>query len=374
MSRYIRPIAGHRSYPHGPRSDELDAIVSWYICSGLAPGRLSETYSALMHLLGAKVEYDADGEGQPVLRPNEEMVERLAQYAESCAERFVADGHQVDGSESALFFGVLRCIAFSTSATMQTIASGSWFDQGMPTIEVGHKAAASLMVTGLTEDVLEGAKMPFNTFYVTAPTGMLFLEDGGGVVHSIRRLRYSLFLGPLGAPMYFFDAVAGDAKATALHGAYRSLWELFASDVHGSMQDDPFRLQLSPGGLDDRNSTLARRLLVNLGLLLTEKENYKAAGRGHERFASSRRRWEAAPTKRVFKVTKSVSHDFRSVVSAYGAGNGKKLNLQSFVMGHWKMQAHGQGRSLRERLFVEAYWRGPEDAPIAKRSHKLCAK
>ena len=46
-------------------------------------------------------------------------------------------------------------------------------------------------------------------------------------------------------------------------------------------------------------------------------------------------------------------------------------SVQTLVRGHWKHQPHGKGRSERKYIFVEPYWRGPEDAPITVRPHAL---
>ena len=43
-----------------------------------------------------------------------------------------------------------------------------------------------------------------------------------------------------------------------------------------------------------------------------------------------------------------------------GAKEGWRLRAKHVVVGHWKMQAYGEGRKLRKRIWVEPYWRGPE--------------
>ncbi|WP_431858753.1 hypothetical protein [Azospirillum sp.] len=47
---------------------------------------------------------------------------------------------------------------------------------------------------------------------------------------------------------------------------------------------------------------------------------------------------------------------------------GWQLGWRSSVAGHFKMQPHGPGRSLRKLIFVDAYERGPDDGP---RKHRL---
>lgn len=41
------------------------------------------------------------------------------------------------------------------------------------------------------------------------------------------------------------------------------------------------------------------------------------------------------------------------------------------VRGHWRNQAHGQGRSERKLIAIEPYWRGPEMAEVVTRPYKV---
>jgi len=67
-----------------------------------------------------------------------------------------------------------------------------------------------------------------------------------------------------------------------------------------------------------------------------------------------------------------VKHDFRDRVRDYVEGKSHSApNVQVLVSGHHKMQPHGPGNSLRKLIWREPFWRGPEDAPIAIRPHKL---
>ena len=56
-----------------------------------------------------------------------------------------------------------------------------------------------------------------------------------------------------------------------------------------------------------------------------------------------------------------------------GTEAGERLHERHIVGGHWKWQPFGKERRLRKRIFVAAYVRGPEDAPlVAKpRVHRL---
>lgn len=53
-----------------------------------------------------------------------------------------------------------------------------WYDNGLPTIELGHKLAASLLMTKVPKDVLQDIKMPFPAFRINVPSGLLNFTDG----------------------------------------------------------------------------------------------------------------------------------------------------------------------------------------------------
>src|SRR5690606_22541465 len=53
-----------------------------------------------------------------------------------------------------------------------------WYDNGLPTIELGHKLAASLLMTKVPKDVLEDIKLPFPAFRINVPSGLLDFTDG----------------------------------------------------------------------------------------------------------------------------------------------------------------------------------------------------
>lgn len=54
-----------------------------------------------------------------------------------------------------------------------------------------------------------------------------------------------------------------------------------------------------------------------------------------------------------------------------GAG-GQPLTVRQRVQGHWRHQAHGAGRASRKLIWVEPYWRGPDDGVLpVKTKHRL---
>lgn len=58
---------------------------------------------------------------------------------------------------------------------------------------------------------------------------------------------------------------------------------------------------------------------------------------------------------------RKMASEFALAQSAH-APSGWKVRVKHVVRGHFKFQAHGEGRELRKRIWVEPYWRGPDGA------------
>jgi hypothetical protein len=75
------------------------------------------------------------------------------------------------------------------------------------------------------------------------------------------------------------------------------------------------------------------------------------------------------PKSWVFRLSRDVKIDCREWVrGASERGDKRMMTIQSLVRGHWKPKL---SEKLGRPVHIEPYWRGPEDAPIAVRSHIL---
>lgn len=65
------------------------------------------------------------------------------------------------------------------------------------------------------------------------------------------------------------------------------------------------------------------------------------------------------PCRRIL-LGRSVSHDPEPTGRP---GESRPLRVRTLVAGHWRNQAHGEGRALRKLIWIRPFWRGPEDVP-----------
>ena len=52
-------------------------------------------------------------------------------------------------------------------------------------------------------------------------------------------------------------------------------------------------------------------------------------------------------------------------------GTGKTLDSRFTVRGHWTKQAYGKGYSLRKRIWIKPYWKGPELSEIVSKKYRI---
>ena len=89
-------------------------------------------------------------------------------------------------------------------------------------------------------------------------------------------------------------------------------------------------------------------------------------------------RWSVypgGPSFRVFRAGHPVKIDCRTELKDYLEGKRRNpLAVQFFVRGHWRNQACGPRHKDRRFVWIEPFWKGPEDALINLREHHLKKK
>lgn len=247
----------------------------------------------------------------------------------------------------------------------QTICllSYMWAHYGLKEVQVGHKMAAALMSTTIAPSVLETIRPPWPTMRINVPNGMLKIDGKDGpedllfvlVAHTEKGWTYS--------------AVAGDD--TGLWGinlpadqVTKAKWGDSPDHVHSELYP-----KLS--SLDDRALVLLWRYVFGICLLMQDNSNYKVPKEGGRKKKNSRQSKE--PTVRVYVIAQKPSYDCRESVRQYLLGSRPHgpQTVQCLVAGHFKQQVHGPQKTLRKTIWVEPYWRGPDDAPILVRPRSV---
>ena len=239
-----------------------------------------------------------------------------------------------------------------------------WLDCGFPAIKISPRWAAAALCTRPSEDVLEGIQPPWPAFRIIMPKEPLLyfkIEDEGPEAEPepVETILVKHFPSNGG----WFHSTVTTKGATSMTFGERS--------THLGLD-----LDLGQGAWVNSTQKLAGRLIASVVCALAEKNNLTKIDKAiHEQYEHrSKGRSAIFPVTREFQLTEQVDVDLTEHVRSFQLGErhkGKKLEVQFMVIGHRKMQAHGPGRSLRKQIWVQPYWKGPENAPIAVRPHVL---
>lgn len=211
-----------------------------------------------------------------------------------------------------------------------------WGLHGFQVVRCGDRLAASLASTAYAG--LEKVDPPWGSFAIHVNAGAVSKSD--------------VFMLVAYRPAYTDPWVITALGDVAFRATYKTLLD----DV------EPFN---DPIGR--RFEMTCRRVVVGCMLEMLSKTS-KNTRPG----SSGIRMKRGLPKAHTYVLGRAVTLDLREKVCRYTAGESNTSpTVQTLVRGHYKMQVHGEGRIQRKYIHVEPYWRGPEDAPIVVRPHKL---
>lgn len=266
----------------------------------------------------------------------------------------------------------------------QLLAIGAvkWISCGMPQIEMGHKFAAALMVSNVSDEVLETVKRPWPAFMIVVPNDLIFISNPRNDNKPIAINRILVFEIANKHGEWAYLAWVNDMDLTVWRFGVNTKY-LMAETIDPSVWgQDYVGSALSMTDLDERGSALIGRLIVTTCVSMTMPElmtprnpkvhdQWKKAGNNILNLMKQNPGKE--PASPVWNVGKPIMMDFRDRVREFSSGQrpGKSLEVRRMVMGHFKMQHHGTGRKERKKIWIEPYWRGPEEAAINVSSHVI---
>jgi hypothetical protein len=275
--------------------------------------------------------------------------------------RYLADGMKRKDVLQKLAESVWR---FSDQVNIRLLGSLgpamaiAWAESAFALLEPSHRLAASLMATSIPTDAPVAPEMPWRCFAIAVPSGLL-------------RQTPSF---PEPSHVFVLRSVDGEEVKTLQvcaeggvveYGSEKSL--LSYADL-GDMSFNSNDMLVSDKELLSRRATLIGRLIVGVCVELDSPLGDSAKSSR----PSMHRTKRGEPTPWTFKLTRDVRVDVRQAVSDYACGIRRSSpTVQVLVRGHHKRQPHGKGGLLRKWVHIEPYWRGPEDAPIGVRSHRL---
>ncbi len=237
-----------------------------------------------------------------------------------------------------------------------------WANEGFGHLCTSQKFAAALMSTDAPRDMLASVHLPWRSFVVDVPDGILVYDN-----IDYRRIHVSVDLDGISGPHneivlcgFGIGGIRRIRNSTPDLATLLSLGDAVEDRIAGDRLD----------GHERRIFQLAGRFV--LGLLLAFDES-PAATRIVSAHSGKTRR-DGPPKHRIAFVSKAIKTDCRLAVRDFLSGARRGLpSVQSLVRGHHKRQVIGVTRAGRKVIWIEPYWRGPEDAPILVRPYKIGA-
>jgi len=277
--------------------------------------------------------------------------------------------------------------ALVTSADGQITAVNMyrWADSGFPTVEIGHKFAASMLVSTVSDEVLQSIKIPWPGFSIMVPEGLLLVFDPATDKYiPIKRVFVSVSKHARHNKIETTDKHVGNWQFIGMSSGTIALWRFGVSpqglmvasnDLVGPDGVDVkvklLQLDLKHTDVDSRTAGLIGRLIVTTCVALTMKELVTERTRPKTK-KNKKRDTKAGPEARYYVIGKPISLDFRERVRQYMMGESRKskeLSIQHMVAGHFKNQPHGKENKERKTIWVTPYWRGPDEGAIPIKIH-----
>jgi hypothetical protein len=279
----------------------------------------------------------------------------LVRAGNICKQLMVDGASEVEACDETAIFLEQFSSGKSNVVPCVPIASLRWAESGFPCVLPAAKLAASLMATKIAPDVIDSLEFPWKCFVVEIPPDILSTPTTGApfLMWVSRNQDRSV------DHVTFYDRLVNTGSQKAL-----------STYLNQDHWDNHTELAFDDAALDDmtRVQHLCWRLLVGV---CAEMSGTDTPSRTASKNSERKRKFKE-PTSWTYVLRRDVSKDVRQHVTDYAAGRTRKpVSVQTLVCGHWRNQAHGVGRLLRKLIHIEPAWRGPEDAPIVVRSHKL---
>jgi len=277
---------------------------------------------------------------------------------------------------------LLRALASDTGGQVTSTALYRWAEAGYPTVEMGEKFAASLLVSSVSDEVLNTIQIPWPGLCIIVPGDILQTYDPEKKAYiPVRRIFASIAKGRTHTPDENFG---GDWQFVGMTSGTITLWRfgvtpkgmiLDSRDMmpEGDSSGGIFQLGLEHTDVDARTAGLVGKLVVMTCVALTMKELVTTRQAHPVTKKAKKRDTKTGPSARIYTVGKPINLDFRDRVKNYthGIRAAKGLNVQFMVAGHFKQQPYGEKHALRRTIWIEPYWKGDENAPVPIRPHTI---
>lgn len=243
-----------------------------------------------------------------------------------------------------------------------------WREMGFARLELGHKLAAALMFT----DAPESVEAPWLAWSLILPDG-LFGEI------EIRRV---WCLGD--TPAVLLIKIDDHVGTMCLHVFDETRhWRIdpgpYNPDVGEKMPTLRERFEARGPEYEEkflRCLPMLQNLVRGVCLALSNPQDWRKGdyyGKPSGSEVKKASKHKELPVGERYVLGQPVQIDLREEVMDHvrtGKIGGKSPTKLFLVRGHHRRQAHGKGRLERKTIWIEPFWKGPEDARVLLRPHQ----
>jgi hypothetical protein len=267
--------------------------------------------------------------------------------------------------EMSEWFGAGELTDHQARLLQIVLTSGArWVDGAMRTLTTTPTYFAAMACTTISETAFEDIRIPWPVFMVKVPPGQLVDGD-----KDYDRIAFALLRNVKCLNGVFDICHMHVFTSKAPHDSMES-WMCCGAD--DAVRTVLFREFPSSGlsSVEERIQQSAKRAVVGLLYTLQHTNHWRERV---ERSAAHRNIRENPPPHRIIFVGRDMTVKATPALRQFirhGDGHGSP-SVQTLVRGHTKRQICGPGGSLRKIIWVEPYWRGPEEAPILVRPYRV---
>lgn len=255
------------------------------------------------------------------------------------------------------------------------LGATKWVSCGLQQVEMGHKFCAAMLVSDVTQEVINEVRHPWPAFMIIVPDNLIFMwDDRKNKLVSIQKVLVLEVDNKHGRWAYM--AWDKDMDLSIWRFGINTL-RLLPPVEEGAKEEMTWGT-VEMTDTDVRAASMVGRLIVTTCLALTMPEMNKTPidKRTHDAWLKvngNPLRVKPEMPVSAFRIGKPITLDFRERVSEYSktGRRGSRLEVRAMVQGHFKMQHYGKGNLQMKRIYREAYYRGPEDATMLVRPHVI---
>lgn len=251
-----------------------------------------------------------------------------------------------------------RAPAMGDNDRLTYLFAGKWAGDAFQRIVItSHTYASALACTRITEACAD-LHIPWGAWMTVLPNGIL--TYGADDFSRILCFRFAGTLHHEQGPRATFGIVGVDPVTM-------TKFAMLASDAASALFDSEDVAIIDENGDKgaERVTRIARRIIVGSLYTMQNTDNFRTVTKAPSTKAVGR---NGLPSHRTTFIGRPMNLDCRKAVANYIRHGGRSVpSVQGLVTGHYKRQVVGIGGRGRKVIWLEPYWRGPEDAPILTR-------